>query len=199
MNGKLKQSGFTLMELLVVAGIFTLVVGGTTLMLTSSRFSVGLSDAQIEAEEHARRAMEHISKELRLSRADRVRISDTLGWTTSSTSGDVANFQIPKGIYDDDLNLTADYLLQWGSEDNTGYYLAYSIDADSQLVRTIYVNSDGTNIYGTPKIMARNISSLTFSRTSAASEVIDIEISAQVDASQGTVKRTLRSSVKLRN
>ena len=203
MKSRLKESGFTLIELLVVLGIFTLIIGVSFTLLSTGRLSVDVGEIQIQAAENARRAMQRISRELRLSDAGRVFISDNLNAATNLSSGSVINFQIPLGSYADELTLD-DSLLTWGSAgpiqpDQSDAYLAYSIDAGFQLVRTTYTNNDGTGITDT-RTIAQHITDITFGRTSLNSDLIDIEIVGQRQSTSGrTATQTLRSSVKLRN
>jgi prepilin-type N-terminal cleavage/methylation domain-containing protein len=198
MDRQLNKSGFTFMELLIVVGIFALIIGASLSIFSSGKLSFDVNEANIQAEEHARIAIERIANELRISRAGLVRISDNVNWTTSNVAGDTINLQIPVGSYAAQLTLSDDNSLQWGSEADPGHYLAYSVNANSQLVRSIYTLTDGSD--ATDTIIVPDISAISFSRTSTGSELITVVIDAAVQTSSGyTASRTLQSSIKIRN
>ncbi len=190
--------GFTLTELLVVVGIFTLLIGVSFTLLSTGRFSVNLTEAEIQATEHAREAMNQIGRELRLSRVGAVLLSDNVAWTTNNNSGTVVNFQIPVGSYASELDLTNEGAIRWGSEDTIGAHIAYSLNAASQLIRSTYTASNGSDTVS--RIVTTNISSLTFNRTTVSSNLITMEVIGQAQTPAGrVVTQTLSSSVKLRN
>jgi len=207
MKSKPKKSGFTLIELLVVVGIFTLIIGASFTLLSSGRLSANLSEARIQTSENARLAMEQITRELRLSHSSKGHISNAVGWATNLNNGIVINFQIPVGSYDAQLSLNLNNELQWGwgralpdaagTPTTLGYYIAYSVDGNNQLLRSTYTAADGSGL--TSEIIARHISSLTFSRTSTSSQIINITIVGQRQTAQGPITQTLNSRVKLRN
>ncbi len=198
MKYRLKESAFTVIELLVVMGIFSLIIGAGLTLFSTGRLSIHISEAHIQAQEYARQAMNRISKELRLSRPSLVYLSDSADWLTNDDSGSVVNFQIPVGSYDISIlpQLTSDYRIRWGSAAAEGDHLAYSTDAGLQLLRSTYTAFDGSD--AATEIIAQHIASISFSRSSG-SPLIDIQIVSQVDTAHGPVTHTLRSSVKLRN
>ena len=192
-------TGFTFIELLVVIGIFSSIFAATFVLLTTSRSSAGVNEAKVQTKEYAQIAMERMVRELRLSRIDRVCIANSIGWAPTGTEpnpGSVINFQIPVGIYGT-LSLTGNNALQWGSADNVGYYLAYSIDANSNLLRNTYTAPNGFGL--TSRVIAPHISTIRFSRASISSGLIHIEITARVQTSFGPITQTLSTDVRLRN
>lgn len=186
MKSKPKKSGFTLIELLVVVGIFTLIIGASFTLLSSGRLSANLSEAQIQAAENARIAMERITRELRLPHASKIRISNNRDFVTNEACpNSVINFQIPVGSYSNQLDLKADNSLKWGSANTEGYYLAYSVDGNNQLLRSTYTADDGSGL--SSEIIAQHISSVTFSRTGASSQIINITIVSERQTAQGAI------------
>ena len=198
MNAQAKKTGFTLIELMVVMGIFTLIIGAGFTLLSSGRLSTDISEAQIQTVGHARLAMDRISKELRLSHFSRLRISNSVNFTAAEISpGSIINFQIPVGSYDVALDLDGTSL-KWGSAANEGDYLAYQVDANNQLLRTAYVDVNGAN--PSDVVIAQNIASITFSRTGVNSNLITITIVTQRQTVSGiAITQTLHSNVTLRN
>ena len=195
MKSKPKKSGFTLIEVLVVVGILTLIIGASFTLLSSGRLSANLSEAQVQTAENARIAMNRITKELRLSRSSRAHISNGVGLATNLNNGTVINFQIPVGSYAPQLQLNPDNSLQWGCAGSQGHFLAYSV-VNSQLLRRAYYADGSLDV---SEIIANHIFSVTFSRTSAGSQIINIAIVSQRQTAQGPIIQTLNSRVKLRN
>ena len=189
-------TGFTLIEILLVMGIFTIITGACLTLLSTGRVSVNIADTQSQTEESARQAMNRISKELRLSQAGRVSISNNLGSATSNTSGSVINFQVPVGCYET-LDLTDTYELKWGTENTQNAHISYSLDGNSRLLRSTYTAEDASD--ATSRIIAQNISSLNFSRSVISSSLINIVIVAQSGTASNTAPQILRSSIRLRN
>ena len=203
MKSAVKKTGFTLVELLVVTGIFTLIIGVSFTLLSTGRVSMFVNEAQIEAEENARIATNRISRELRLSRAGQVLISNNPGFIGAEISpASVINFQIPVETPGGALNLAPDGSIRWGSKDaDGGYtlnaYIAYYMNG-TQLERITYANLNGSGIIGS-SIVATHITAITFSRNAPSSNLVNIELTTQGEANTRTVAHTLRSSIKLRN
>jgi len=197
MKNVFKKYAFTLIELLITTGIFTLIAAASYAVIFTSRLSSNIIESQFESAGSARIAMERVTQELQLSNPGKVWISTAIGIAgTQLNSGSVINFQIPVGSYQEGLNLIEGQL-RWGSEDTEAEYIAYSVDNDSQLLRSVYTSSDGSNPRS--KIIARNISRISFARNSSNSNLINIEIVSLAAAGQQASTQTLRSSVRLRN
>jgi len=190
-------AGFTIIELLVVMGIFTLIAAASFSLISTGRFSADIIESRLKLTERSHQAMSRITRELRLSSPSRVYISNTLGTTTNSLQGEVINFQIPVGCYDNVFNLTPMHFLKWGSQAAEGAFLAYSVDANSQLLRSTYTTSDGTD--ASSEVIAQNISSLNFSRSASSSQLVNITISFQEQIGSQAVDQTLHTGVRLMN
>ena len=200
MKYRLRKSAFTIIELIVVMGIFALIVGAGLTLFSTGRLSVSISEAHIQAQEQARQTMTRVSKELRLSSPSRFHLCDSVDWLTNNdAAGSVVNFRIPVGSYAISIlpSLTTDYRIRWGSATTEGDYLAYSTDADLQLLRSTYTTADGSD--ASTEIIAQHIASISFSRSSASSPLINIQIVSQVNTAHGPTTHTLRSSIKLKN
>lgn len=209
------NAGVTLLEILVVAGIFTLAIGLSLTVLSSSRLSVTVNEAQVRSQENARTAMSWLSKELRLSTPNNAHIYSDLG-TPSALTGTVLYFQVPLEMDDGTgtqvLDLTAAGELQWGSQDNLGaytlgnfiYYYLGGPNGD-RLFRATSA-AEGGGVIGAGVVIAPDIASITFERDSATSELVDIEVVAEAEAMSPYgptapigLNQTLRSRVRLRN
>lgn len=202
MKNWLKKSGFTLTELLVVVGIFSLIIGACFTLLSSSRLSVNIHEASIQAAESSRRAMERITRELRLSQAGRIRLYNDLVTEGSTVSGQVIYLQVPVVDAAGELVL-ASGRLTWGTEQTQGDFIYYFLGGDNndQLFRGS-CSGVGIGVSNAGVIIAPYISSISFSQGSPSSELIDVEIVGEAEYLKNprrTVTQTLRSSIKLRN
>lgn len=204
------NTGVTLLEVLVVAGIFTLAIGLSLTVLSSSRLSLNVTEAQVRAQENARTAMNWLSRDLRLSDASRAHIYSTLNIPSPNAplpiTGAVVYFQTPlEDPATGTLDLTAAGALQWGSQDNLGtstlgnfiYYYLGGPDGNQLFRATSAALGGGIN--GAGVVIAPHISSITFERDSATSELIDIEVIAETETGVNPIEQILRSRVRLRN
>lgn len=191
----MRKQGFTLTELIVVIGIVSLVMGAMLTFLITSRSAADFSEARLRATEYAQRAMAQIVKELRLSNPSKVRITHNMGWIPEARPGEVINFQIPVGIYGT-LDLDYGNWLKWGTEDTEGHFIAYSVNGNSQLLRSTYGATDASDAVS--RVITPHISSMTFNRTDSNSDLIHIVITAQMQSPR-PISYTLESDVKLRN
>ena len=206
MRNNMSKFGFSLTELLVVIGIFFLVIGASFALLSSGRLSVSIGEAQIQAKECARLAMDRISRELRLSSSE---INNRMGQricvitngltSTANVSGNVIYFQVPVEAADGTLDLR-DNTLKWGTREAEDQYICYFLGgpAADQLFKSTS-SSVGTATTASGVIIAPNISSINFSRQNLGADLIDIEIVGRGQATSGEITQTLRSSIKLRN
>lgn len=204
MPRKQDKRGFSLIELMVVLGIFTLIIGVGLALVSTGRLSVDVGEAKIQAEQEARLSLDKISRELRLSRASKIRISDTISFTGAETRpGAVINFQIPIGSYAEQLDLTDDHMLKWGAEragvpDPERWVIAYSLNPDTdQLIRTTYDRDHPADAQ--TQVIASNITALSFDRSDISSSLITITITGSVRTAHDPIEQSLTSHIKLRN
>jgi prepilin-type N-terminal cleavage/methylation domain-containing protein len=129
MKVSLQKFAFTLIEMMIVLLLFTLVTSASFSLLSSGSISFNVQEASIQAEEHARRAISEISKNIRLSSSGKIFISEQVGdisnfynTTTGDNRGGVVHFQVPLEEASGVLNLTDAYGLKWGARNLTGVY-----------------------------------------------------------------------------
>ncbi|MFC1698640.1 type II secretion system protein J [Candidatus Omnitrophota bacterium] len=207
---KKNKAGFTLVEVLVVLGIFTLAFGLSFAALSTSRLSANINEAQIQAQELARRALQQITNELRSASPTRVQLFNGLLPQANRLSGNVVFFQVPLETPAGDLNLTAAGDLQWGSKDvAAGYtanqWISYSaelIDPNDpnsgwQLVKRTHPSPGGAVL--STQIICRHISDLDFTRTSPTDPEITVQLVSTVDSNVAPLQQTLRTRILLRN
>jgi prepilin-type N-terminal cleavage/methylation domain-containing protein len=191
--------GFSLLELMAVTGIFGLTMAVSAVLLITSKGYGDIHEAQLQSKESARVALERISQELRLSSSSKVSIDTAIRWSPSSVepAGAVVNFQIPVGVYGV-LDLSASNELKWGSAVTVDHHIAYSVNGNSQLVRTTYAAAPSGG--DTVDVVSSHIAGITFSRVSTSSSLIHIVITAPVNCGNRILpNEVLTSDIKLRN
>jgi prepilin-type N-terminal cleavage/methylation domain-containing protein len=91
-----KNNGFTLIEAIIVMGIFSLIMGGASMVLFSGQSVWSTLDIEIRLQENLRNAIERVSKEVGQSGSDqdgvmRLTINNGAGVNNS----DIIGFSIP--------------------------------------------------------------------------------------------------------
>ena len=192
-----KKNAVTMVELMVATSISMLLIGATLSLLLFGRVSIFRNEAAVQAGERARKVINVIAKDLRLSRPTLVLISNALGTVLNTNDGSVVNFQIPVGANNPSLTLNTDYTLQWGSQNTEDEYIAYSIDGNSDLIRSTYSLADASDAVSA--VISPNVVSLSFTRVNVSSPVINIEIEMLGRSSSHTETAIVTSSVRARN
>lgn len=167
--------GFTLVELMVVVAIVTIVMGAVYATLTIGRQSWYTAQAKIEMRQETRKAMDLMVKELRQSGLDySPKYPGEVIALALDTNQNTITFRISQGW--DSVNQRID----WGNQ------ITYSLN--------------GKQLFGNSTVLANNITSLQFRRTSTTPDIIEISIIAQKDILHGRrLQSTLDSQVMLRN
>jgi len=167
-----QKDSFSLVELMVVVMVFSIMVSSIFAVLDSGRRSWNVSEAQIDNQSEARRALGRMTDELTQAGQATVTINATQ---------DVISSQVPTSYNDATATIT------WGDQ------IQYSLGGinGEQLLRT-NLNTLAIEIIG------NNITTLQF--TSLAIDVVGIQLILTKQArSQDTLQLPLNSQVKLRN
>ncbi len=91
-----EKNGFTLVEAIVVMGIFSLIMGGASLVLFSGQSVWATLDGDIQIQESLRNAMEKVSKEIKQSGSDGAGVMQlTIYDGTGVNASDVIRFSVP--------------------------------------------------------------------------------------------------------
>lgn len=91
-----ENNGFTLIESMMVMGIFSILIGMASLVLFSGQTVWATLDTQTQLQENLRNTMERVSKELKESGADGNGVMRlTIGDGTGVNNSDVITFSIP--------------------------------------------------------------------------------------------------------
>jgi type II secretory pathway pseudopilin PulG len=124
MKSRQNKLAFSLLELIIGSLILILIISTSFSLLSNSTVSFNVQEAAVQAQEHARQAINQIANELRHSTQSRVFISDEIGITVNNNEGHMLNFQIPVQDTNGALLLTTDGTLVWGNRDRDGNYHA---------------------------------------------------------------------------
>ncbi len=169
--------GLTLLEIIIVVFLFSIISAAIFSVLATGRNSLSAGESQIGVQQACRNGLDSMIKELRQA-GD----STITGVPANGTNYSSITFQIPTAI--------AATGITWSS--NIQYALGGLNNA--QLLRTQS---------GSQRVLANNISVLSFNRSAANPNVVNINITAQKNTFPGFTARqstiTLVSQVKLRN
>lgn len=172
-----KKKGFTLVEILVVAGVISIIVGSILVVIVSWQRSWNISKVQMDIQSQARRAMSEITRELSQTSQGKVSINIT---------NDVITFQLPNDDY-------AEGAFTWG--DQIQYSVILGPTGINQLWRTNLTT-------GQAEVLASYIAEIdgikfTFSDHGIISMQLTVEKTPQGGGNLATIQ--LNSRVSLRN
>nr|MBU1328121.1 prepilin-type N-terminal cleavage/methylation domain-containing protein [Candidatus Omnitrophota bacterium] len=169
--------GFTLLEIIIVVFLFSVISAAIFSVLATGRNSLSAGESQIGVQQACRNGLDSMIKELRQAGVSTITDVPANGTNYSSIT-----FQIPTSI--------AATGITWSS--NIQYALGGLNNA--QLLR---MQS------GSQRVLANNISALSFNRSATNPNVVNISVTAQKNTFPGFTARqstiTLVSQVRLRN
>lgn len=171
------NKGFTLVEIIIVAFLFSIISAAIFSVLATGRNSLSAGESQISVQQACRNSLDAMVKELR--QAGALTISDVPANGANYTA---ITFQIPVSISATGPTWSANIRYSLGGLNGM------------QLLRTQS---------GNQRVMGNNISSLIFNRNAANPNLVNIIVTAQKNTFSGFTARqsamTLTSRVKLRN
>jgi len=171
----MKSQGFSLMEVLVTAFIFSVVIGSLYATLNVGDRSWSTNSVLVQLQQELRKAMGRIKNDLRGAGASSISNVPADGnWYSSIT------FQVANGV-----SLGS---VSWDSD-----AIAYAVAGSSsdQLQRTV----GSSSMY-----IAQNITSCQFRRQSTSVNIVEVLMTAQKDDIKGNpLSSTLSFTVRLRN
>jgi len=202
------KKGFTLAEAFITSAIVGLFLAAAFAFLNTTQRANQVNDTQLRAEEYAKAAMDRILTELRIANPETVLAANALGLNATEInpgSGSCINFQIPVGIYDnnlvfddndDDGDGYTDELV-WGTNATAGNSVAFYVDGGSSQLLRAEVDKDGS---GVSVPVASHIDAVSFTKVGTIPNVlIMVSVTSRVDGPSGPVIHTLQSQVRLRN
>jgi len=212
---RVTDRAFTLIEMMVVAFIFTIVIGASYALMTSGRIGFNTGDTKIELQEDLRDAMDEIVEDL----SDSAPLQATVGVGGASITFQVPVDQNGTGTWEDlDGDGIADYYLQdtldatgnirWGAylwredasvagtrQGRSVVYLLVPAATNNELRRRVIT---AANVVVEDVTLANDIQALTFTRT--ANDVITVAINGnKTTADRYPINYNLTTSVFLKN
>lgn len=187
------KKGYSLLEVLIVAGLIAVVTAAILNMSNTFNLSWDTQNVRMELDQQARRGMDEMIRDL---------YQATSGQTTVNANS--VNFRLPVVINDDSPNPPDIYDAQgnihWGAGGVVGDSITYRITS-GQLVRDVV---RGINVIST-RVCANNVASLNLSQQPLSPQLprnIVISIICQKPVRRGSptlVNATLQLQVTLRN
>ena len=185
------KKGYSLVEILVVAGLLALVVGLVLSMSNTSNLSWDTHNIQLELQQKARFGIEKMVEELYQVSSSNITVA-----------GNITTFKIPvivppdTDIYND---TTGD--VTWGAEGNVSRSIRYR-NVSNQLVREII--NDATSVVMSTQVCANNVTAMVLVPTpSSFPETLNINITCSKPLRPGAgatnITTNLESQVTFRN
>jgi prepilin-type N-terminal cleavage/methylation domain-containing protein len=168
---KKTAEGFTLIEVMIVAAISTVILFGVFSILKVSNEQLETIHGKMSLEESSREALFKMAQEIRQTSHSQI----TNFGTGQSLSGNTINFRVPVPDPDELTLKDGSYAPVYAADIN------YSLDAEThQIIRT-------SQEAGVTKqaVLANNVTSLAFSRSSAISALVTITASVQQQLADG--------------
>jgi len=160
----MQKNGFSLMELAVAMGIFTIIIYLVLTSTVSNRASSTLASATIFLNSQLRLAVSSVTGELMQAKSTTVFTEEPITGTNPQQYRKI-RFKVP--LVDSNGNLIPGVGgdTAFGANGQQDNFIRYALNG-TNLERQI-VNSTGS-IVGTPRIIARNVSSFTVTYNSSA-------------------------------
>lgn len=173
------MKAFTLVEILVAVCIFFILIGAAFLVLNTGVSAWLAGDVEVQLRRELVKAITPMEKELKLTRAAQTNLA-------SGTTSNTITFAIPADIDNDGTILDSTGQVEWSPD-----LVTYSLNANGEIVRT---TAAGTTI------LARNITSLQFTRPVSPVNILQVDISARKQNIKGRVFTDISQFIiKMRN
>jgi prepilin-type N-terminal cleavage/methylation domain-containing protein len=168
------ESGMSLVEVMVTVVIFSFVLGAIYTVLNTGEAAWETNKTRIELQQETRKAMDWMINDLRQAGNSSIVDVPADGLTTHHQ----ITFKTPSTV----TNGT----IQWNASS-----IVFALNG-TNLRRTLGA--------GTPKIIAQNISSVTFRRQATSSNIVEITITSQKTSAKGlVVQYPFSFNVRIRN
>lgn len=167
------MKGMTLVELLLSLSILVILMLGSFQIMDVGAKNWLTSDVSVQLRQEIVRSFSRMELDLKKTRPAQI----SLGSGASSTS---LTFRVPQDNNNDGTILDASGYIEWSSD------IVYALDGSGQITRTSA---------GTTSVVARNITSLQFTRPISPADILQIDIVASKISDAG---RTLQDSSQLK-
>jgi prepilin-type N-terminal cleavage/methylation domain-containing protein len=173
---KTMKCGFTLVEIIIATAISVIILFGTFAILQASSNQLNTIHAKMTLQEGPREALFKMAQEIR--QTAHYEITDFGGGNI--LSGNEINFRVPVPEPDESTLVDSSYSPLWAAD------IRYSLDSNTQqILRTSVILDEEGNPTIKQAVLANNVTALTFSRPTAISGLVTIQISVQLILSDG--------------
>ncbi|MCU0651586.1 MAG: prepilin-type N-terminal cleavage/methylation domain-containing protein [Candidatus Omnitrophica bacterium] len=162
MNCRNFKNGFTLAEVLITTSILAVISVAIFSVFMTGVSSWQIGEAKTQTQQETRRAMEMMSKELRLSSAYHLQVLNDSG--IQAYSGTRIIFQMP--VYSQQqVQVDTGGQLVWGAEGTQGYWVSYQLvipqgETSGQLKRLVLTGDKITKI--SSAVLANRVAAIEF-------------------------------------
>lgn len=185
------KKGFTLIEVLIVGGLISLILGAILSMFLTGQASWTSVQTKTTVQDETRKAIQTIYRELRESNYNPDPAHSHL---FIENNGQQVTFQVPV-LVGNTVSLDGAGDIRWGCQATAGHFLRYAV-VNGQLIRYT-LNTDRVTILA-QRIVANDITGLNFNLINI--KTLEITITAQrQDAHGRNWQNSLRTRVLLRN
>jgi len=160
--------GMSFLEMMVSIAIFTVIMSSIFTVIYTGRLYWRVGSSQIDAQQQARQAISYMAKELRQTRAGTGRVGGGAAVAilenlpTDDNPYTSVTFRIPQDTTGDGNVLDSNgWIVEWSDK------ITYSLNG-TQLIRSTDT--------GSSKVLANNITTLQFTRSSVAPLLIKIRV-----------------------
>jgi len=172
------MKGFTLVEILVAVGVFTILILVVFQVMDIGRSSWFIGTVSIELRQEIIRAFMRMERELKETRPAQTNL-------TSGTSSSSLTFRMPQDNNDDGTILDSLGNIEWSGD------ITYALNGSSQITRTAS---------GATAILANNVVSLQFTRPASPVNILQIDITVRKTTVVGPqMQDTGQIMIKMRN
>ena len=165
--------GFTLVEILITAMFFSAIFGLCLFILFSSKDSWDANRIKTELQQELRKASSWIKQDLQQS--------------GSTAIADVENDNVwYDGITFNTASGVSSGNIVWSTDS-----INYNLDTNDNQIHRVLGADD--------KIVANNIESLQFRRTSGAPDIVEVQLQARISTLRGPIDKSASFEILLRN
>lgn len=195
---KRSSSGFSLIELLIVVGVLGIVTGALALLFTSGHRSTLSSEAYVQVQQEARRALDAMNKELHKANNIDTELTSP-GNDTPAGGATRLNFQISRGY---NVSGCTPNATCWGNDATNGGWV-HALRNGTQLVRCQSTDSDTAITDFSPcRVLANYAETFLVDYASSTRTVtlrLQVKRSSSLLPTGAMDTGTLRTRVRLRN
>ncbi len=173
---KTMKCGFTLVEIIIATAISVIILFGTFAILQASSNQLNTIHAKMTLQEGPREALFKMAQEIRQTAYNEI----TDFGSGNIMAGNEINFRVPVPEPDESTLVDSSYSPLWAAD------IRYFLDSNTQqILRTSVILDEEGNPTVKQSVLANNVTALSFSRPSAISPLVMIQISAQLTLPDG--------------